>query len=127
MTPTGKNRIMILRPERRRDLRCRVQNGCGRGASNLDPENRGGRAPAFGVTANAAPVRCIAEMEAAIEAQWWCGGAAGHLHVLQSCRADRADGPPRLPAIYALRGQAIDGGLLSYGPETIDLYRRAAG
>jgi hypothetical protein len=32
-----------------------------------------------------------------------------------------------LPAIYALRGQAIDGGLLSYGPDTIDLYRRAAG
>jgi putative tryptophan/tyrosine transport system substrate-binding protein len=29
----------------------------------------------------------------------------------------------RLPAIYALRGQAIDGGLLSYGPDTM----RAAG
>jgi putative ABC transport system substrate-binding protein len=32
----------------------------------------------------------------------------------------------RLPAIYALRGQAADGGLLSYGPDTVDLYRRAA-
>jgi putative tryptophan/tyrosine transport system substrate-binding protein len=32
----------------------------------------------------------------------------------------------RLPAIYALRGQAVDGGLLSYGPDTADLYRRAA-
>ena len=33
----------------------------------------------------------------------------------------------RLLAMYALRGQAIDGGLLSYGPDTVDLYRRAAG
>src|SRR5262249_31202052 len=32
-----------LRPERRRDLRCRIQDGRGRGARNLDPENRGGR------------------------------------------------------------------------------------
>ena len=32
----------------------------------------------------------------------------------------------RLPAIYAARGQAIDGGLLSYGPDPVDLYRRAA-
>jgi putative ABC transport system substrate-binding protein len=32
----------------------------------------------------------------------------------------------RLPAIYALRGAALDGGLLSYGPDTLDLYRRAA-
>ena len=32
----------------------------------------------------------------------------------------------RLPAIYAFRVQALDGGLISYGPETSDLYRRAA-
>jgi putative ABC transport system substrate-binding protein len=32
----------------------------------------------------------------------------------------------RLPAIYAFRIQAEDGGLVSYGPETSDLYRRAA-
>ena len=31
-----------------------------------------------------------------------------------------------LPAIYGLRGQALDGGLLSYGPDTVDLHRRAA-
>ena len=30
MTPTGKNRIMIYGAERRRHLRCRVQDGCGR-------------------------------------------------------------------------------------------------
>jgi putative ABC transport system substrate-binding protein len=31
----------------------------------------------------------------------------------------------RLPAIYAYRYYAIDGGLLSYGHETNDLFRRA--
>src|SRR5262249_49167064 len=36
-----------LRPERRRDLRCRVQNGCGRGARDLNPKKRGRRDPAF--------------------------------------------------------------------------------
>ena len=32
----------------------------------------------------------------------------------------------RLPATYGLRGHALDGGLLSYGPDATDLYRRAA-
>jgi putative ABC transport system substrate-binding protein len=33
----------------------------------------------------------------------------------------------RLPAIYPFRYYVTDGGLLSYGPNTIDQYRRAAG
>jgi ABC-type uncharacterized transport system substrate-binding protein len=33
----------------------------------------------------------------------------------------------RLPAIYPYRYFAADGGLISYGPETIEQYRRAAG
>jgi putative tryptophan/tyrosine transport system substrate-binding protein len=33
----------------------------------------------------------------------------------------------RLPAIYPYRYYAADGGLVSYGPDTIDQYRRAAG
>jgi putative tryptophan/tyrosine transport system substrate-binding protein len=33
----------------------------------------------------------------------------------------------RLPAVYALPLFAIGGGLISYGPHTIDPYRRAAG
>jgi putative ABC transport system substrate-binding protein len=33
----------------------------------------------------------------------------------------------RLPAIYPYRYYAIDGGLISYGPDTLDLMRRAAG
>jgi len=89
-------------------------------------------APGFGVTANAAPVRSITEIEAAIEAQTRAlGGGLVVLpdtftfsnRVAQIALAARH----RLPAIYALRGQAIDGGLLSYGPDAIDLYRRAAG
>jgi putative tryptophan/tyrosine transport system substrate-binding protein len=33
----------------------------------------------------------------------------------------------RLPAVYAYRYYAADGGLISYGADSIDLYRRAAG
>jgi putative ABC transport system substrate-binding protein len=32
----------------------------------------------------------------------------------------------RLPAIYAYRFYATSGGLMSYGPDTIDVHRRAA-
>ena len=33
----------------------------------------------------------------------------------------------RLPAVYPFRYYVADGGLISYGPDTIDPYRRAAG
>ena len=33
----------------------------------------------------------------------------------------------RLPAIYPCRYFAADGGLISYGPDSIEQYRRAAG
>jgi putative ABC transport system substrate-binding protein len=33
----------------------------------------------------------------------------------------------RLPAIYPFRYYVVDGGLISYGPDTLDLFRRAAG
>jgi putative ABC transport system substrate-binding protein len=86
-------------------------------------------AAGFGVTANAAPIRSINEMEAAMEAQALGGG----LVVLPDTFTFSNRAPliaqaarHRLPAIYAARGQAIDGGLLSYGPDPVDLYRRAA-
>jgi putative ABC transport system substrate-binding protein len=88
-------------------------------------------APAFGVVVNAAPIRSISEIEAAIEAQARAFG--GGLIVLPDTFTFSNRAPlialaarHRLPAIYAVRGQAVDGGLLSYGPDTIDLYRRAA-
>ena len=33
----------------------------------------------------------------------------------------------RLPAVYTTRYFVTDGGLMSYGPDRVDLYRRAAG
>ena len=33
----------------------------------------------------------------------------------------------KLPAVYTFRFDTVDGGLISYGPEPIDMYRRAAG
>jgi ABC-type uncharacterized transport system substrate-binding protein len=35
--------------------------------------------------------------------------------------------PPKPPAIYANLTAAVDGGLISYGPDRLDQYRRAAG
>src|SRR5262249_8606621 len=88
-------------------------------------------APAFGVTVNGALIRSISEMEIAIETQ--ARLPASGLIVLPDAftfthRAQQiaATARHRLPAIYALRGQALDGGLLCYGPDTVDLYRRAA-
>jgi putative tryptophan/tyrosine transport system substrate-binding protein len=88
-------------------------------------------APAFGVTVNAASIRSISEIEATIEAQARAPG--GGLVVLPDAFTSSNRAPliasaarHRLPAIYAIRGQAVDGGLLSYGPDSIDLYRRAA-
>ena len=89
-------------------------------------------AAAFGVTANAASIRSVNEIEAAIEAQARVPG--GGLVVLPDAFTTSNRAPlialaarHRLPAIYALRAHAVDGGLLSYGPDTVDLYRRAAG
>jgi putative ABC transport system substrate-binding protein len=33
----------------------------------------------------------------------------------------------RLPAVYGLRFFAVDGGLISYGPDSVEPYRLAAG
>jgi putative tryptophan/tyrosine transport system substrate-binding protein len=89
-------------------------------------------APAFGVTANAASIRSISEIEGAIEAQ--AREPGGGLVVLPDTFTFSNRAPliasaasHRLPAIYFIRSQAVDGGLVSYGPDSIDLYRRAAG
>jgi putative tryptophan/tyrosine transport system substrate-binding protein len=88
-------------------------------------------APRFGMWASAASIRSIDEMEAAIEAQARSPG--GGLVVLPDTFTFTNRAPlivlaarHRLPTVYALRGQAVDGGLVSYGPDTADLYRRAA-
>jgi putative tryptophan/tyrosine transport system substrate-binding protein len=50
------------------------------------------------------------------------GGTAVHRHVVITAVAKN-----RLPAIYPYRYYAADGGLISYGPDTIEVYRRVAG
>jgi putative ABC transport system substrate-binding protein len=50
------------------------------------------------------------------------GGTAPRRHLIIAL-ASRL----RLPAIYPYRYYAIDGGLISYGPNTLDLFRRSAG
>src|SRR5262249_40411392 len=89
-------------------------------------------APAFGLTSQAAPIHSIGEMEAAIVAQANVPG--GGLVVVPDTFTFNNRAPlialaarHSLPAIYSFRRQAIEGGLLSYGPVTVDLYRRASG
>jgi putative ABC transport system substrate-binding protein len=88
-------------------------------------------APAFGVTANTISVRSVAEMEKAVEAHAREAGTA--LVALPDGFTLNNRAPllalaarHRLPAIYSFRIHATEGGLLSYGPATVDLYRRAA-
>jgi len=50
------------------------------------------------------------------------GGTANYRDVVIAAAAKN-----RLPAIYPRRYFAADGGLISYGPDTIEQYRRAAG
>ena len=49
------------------------------------------------------------------------GGTGFHRNLIFSLAAQL-----RLPAVYPYRYYAADGGLVSYGPDTIDQYRRAA-
>jgi putative ABC transport system substrate-binding protein len=48
--------------------------------------------------------------------------AAGHRSLIIALAARH-----RLPAVYSLRYWTTDGGLISYGPNSVDPYRRAAG
>ena len=88
-------------------------------------------APKFNVLITAASVRSVSEMETAVAAH--AREPGGGLVVLPDSFTFANRGPlisaaarHRVPAIYALRGQALDGGLVSYGPDTVDLWRRAA-
>jgi putative ABC transport system substrate-binding protein len=48
--------------------------------------------------------------------------AAVHRHLIITLAAQY-----KLPAIYTYRPNAVEGGLISYGPDRVDQYRRAAG
>ena len=88
-------------------------------------------APGFALDVVAAPVHQAAAIEAAMT-QW--GQAPDYGLVVPSDPASNAQrgliielaARYRLPAIFALRAAAADGGLMSYGADILELFRRAA-
>jgi putative tryptophan/tyrosine transport system substrate-binding protein len=88
-------------------------------------------APEFAVEVVAAPVREPAEIEAAMTR--WSGGSDHGLIVPSDPSTNSHRGlivalaaRQRLPAVYALRAAAAEGGLMSYGVDLPDLFRQAA-
>jgi putative ABC transport system substrate-binding protein len=88
-------------------------------------------APSFSVELNPVDARDTVEMERAIAA--FARSANGGLIVTGSPASVThrkliiaLAARHRLPAVYAFRFMAADGGLISYGPNSIDPYRRAA-
>jgi|SRR6516162_6034631 len=89
-------------------------------------------APSLGVELNPVNVRDVAEIERAIGtfARAANGGlivtgsalVAVHRHRIIALAAQH-----KLPAVYVERSFVADGGLISYGPDFLDQYRRAAG
>jgi ABC-type uncharacterized transport system substrate-binding protein len=87
--------------------------------------------PSFSVELNPVDARDTVEMERAIAA--FARSANGGLIVTGSAASVThrkliiaLAARHRLPAVYAFRFMAADGGLISYGPNSIDPYRRAA-
>jgi putative tryptophan/tyrosine transport system substrate-binding protein len=85
----------------------------------------------LGVTTTEAAVRGVGDFEPAIAAEAGAQGAS--LVVMPSAFTNTNRGPIvslaaryRLPAIYPYRAMAVEGGLMAYNADTIDLYRRAA-
>src|SRR5262249_1031933 len=89
-------------------------------------------APSLGVELRTVGVRDAGEIERAITA--FARSSNGglivtgspltlvHRHLIITLAARH-----RLPAVYPFRYFATSGGLISYGPDTVDQYRRAAG
>jgi len=89
-------------------------------------------APSFGVELSAVGVRDAGEIERGITA--FARSPNGGMIVTASTPAlihreliTRLAAWHRLPAVYAFRYFTTGGGLISYGPDSIDPYRRAAG
>jgi putative ABC transport system substrate-binding protein len=89
-------------------------------------------APSLGLEASPVNVRDVGEIERDIAA--FTRSSNGGVIVTASALATRhrdliitLAARHRLPAIYASRYFVTDGGLISYGPDLLDQYRRAAG
>jgi putative ABC transport system substrate-binding protein len=101
------------------------------GSSALSLKEIEPAAAAFGVRLQYLNVRAAKDIEAAFRAAGKeRAGAVLVLSslVLNSHRKQVVDSAPksRLPAIYPLREYVEDGGLMYYGANTLDLFRRAA-
>src|SRR5262249_29623926 len=90
-------------------------------------------APSFGMELRPVGVGSLDEIERAVTA-FAQNAARGGMIVTVSPPAIRHRGAiialaarHKLPAVYPYRFFATDGGLISYGPDTVDPYRRAAG
>jgi putative tryptophan/tyrosine transport system substrate-binding protein len=88
-------------------------------------------APSVGVEATPLNVRDAGEIERAITA--FARSPNGGLIVTASTLAGvhrdliiALAARHKLPAVYAVRYLVVGGGLISYGPDTVDQYRRAA-
>jgi putative ABC transport system substrate-binding protein len=91
-----------------------------------------GVASAFGMELRPVGVRDAGEIERAVIAfaREPNGGLivlASPLSIVQRDLIIRLAARHRLPAVYSLRFFVTSGGLISYGPDTIEPYRRAAG
>jgi putative ABC transport system substrate-binding protein len=89
-------------------------------------------APSFGVDLSPVDVHDAGEIERAVTA--FARGSNGGLIVVSTALASvhreliiTLAARHRLPAVYASRLFVIGGGLISYGPDLVDQYRRAAG
>ena len=89
-------------------------------------------APSLGVEVNPVNIRDASEIEHAVAA--FARAANGGLIVVQSAPSTLHRGlivtlaaRHKLPAVYFDRSFVTAGGLISYGPDQIDQYRRAAG
>ena len=89
-------------------------------------------APSFGVEARPIGVRDAGEIERTLTA--FAREPNGGMIVTASALANRhraliiaTAARHRLPAVYSNRYFVTDGGLISYAPDTIDLYRQSAG
>ena len=89
-------------------------------------------APSFGVELSPVDVRDAPEIERAVTA--FARSANGGLIVTASALASlhrdliiTLAARHRLPAVYSYRFFVTAGGLISYGPDQVDQYRRAAG
>jgi putative tryptophan/tyrosine transport system substrate-binding protein len=89
-------------------------------------------APILGVTIAAAPVQTETDIENAIAALG-IGGTKGLIvapdtfNVVNRGLIVRLAAEYRVPAVYVFRTPVVIGGLVSYGPDQIDVVRRSAG